>query len=529
VPVATRLDASGSFPRGWPAAGLFAVSVPEPRLGQALAMDEDVAPDGLGGCYIAWVTMGEFCSNSCYGEPGHVRVQHLLASGAVARGWPASGVVASEKFLGYVSTGVIIAPDGQHGLLLVSDGWAQRIGPSGNLRWGDGLVVHKTASWTSLPQLTPDGDGGAYVFWGDGAGEPFPSGRIFGQHISTIGRLDWGPAGTPLSGRYGLGLGSPSALTVDRHEAVVAWSGQNSAQTGTDVFALRVTRSGARPWGAERVVCGALTDQFNVRLVGTPRGGIILAWHDTRAVAGVFAQSLDRLGRPRWQADGVPVCPGSGDRFQLAMAPDASGGAFLAWGDHGPESELRAARITSDGTLAAGWPADGAPLCKAPADRPLTQMEFVTLTATRKGEAIVAWQDERIYPGTITDAEMSFAMLLRSDGPAALARSGPVPAAGPAAGTGTPAPQHFEFALRGVFPNPSTRAASVRFSLAAEGEATLETFDVSGRRVAERSWFAHAGPAELPLAEGQRLPPGVYLVRLRQREHSATSRAIVLP
>jgi hypothetical protein len=83
--------------------------------------------------------------------------------------------------------------------------------------------------------------------------------------------------------------------------------------------------------------------------------------------------------------------------------------------------------------------------------------------------------------------------------------------------------------LTGVSPNPSERAVAVRFSLPSDKRATLELFDLRGRRVAAREVGAlGAGDHFVPITEGQSLPAGVYLVRLTQGHRKLTAKACVV-
>jgi hypothetical protein len=86
-----------------------------------------------------------------------------------------------------------------------------------------------------------------------------------------------------------------------------------------------------------------------------------------------------------------------------------------------------------------------------------------------------------------------------------------------------------EFALRAVTPNPTQQALSVTFSLPNARPATIEVFDVIGRRVAVRE-VGSLGPGSRTVTLGERsvLSSGVYLVRLRQAGRSLTTRAVLV-
>jgi hypothetical protein len=86
------------------------------------------------------------------------------------------------------------------------------------------------------------------------------------------------------------------------------------------------------------------------------------------------------------------------------------------------------------------------------------------------------------------------------------------------------------FALEGVRPNPShAERLSVVFTLPTAASGKLELVDVSGRRVVEREVGSlGAGQHTLDLGQGQRLAPGLYLVRLTQGTNTRTARVAVI-
>jgi len=81
------------------------------------------------------------------------------------------------------------------------------------------------------------------------------------------------------------------------------------------------------------------------------------------------------------------------------------------------------------------------------------------------------------------------------------------------------------FALRGAVPNPARGVALVRFSLPEEGSAELMVYDLAGRVVDRNADVLPAGRHQIEL-EG--LAPGVYLVRLRYANHTATERFVII-
>ncbi len=86
------------------------------------------------------------------------------------------------------------------------------------------------------------------------------------------------------------------------------------------------------------------------------------------------------------------------------------------------------------------------------------------------------------------------------------------------------------FALEGARPNPGAASdLTVLFSLPSADPARLELLDIAGRRVAQRE-VGSLGPGRhaVNLAQGGRIPPGIYLVRLTQRPNVRVMRAAIL-
>src|SRR5262245_23256932 len=118
-----------------------------------------VVPDGLGGAFVAWQCTGP--------SPRQVFVNHLLADGQVATGFPATGlpVVPDATIRSLQGAGT----DADHGIVI---GWAEPTRAVATRRLGDGTLA---PGWSAggnevtLPGDYPrgfcaDGAGGGW-FW----------------------------------------------------------------------------------------------------------------------------------------------------------------------------------------------------------------------------------------------------------------------------------------------------------------------------------------------------------------------------
>lgn|SRR5262245_13448790 len=103
---ATRIGTDASFYPGWPQDGVLA-SDPS----QALETNVDITSDDVGGAYLTWE----------WTPPGGItksKVQHLSASGEIAPGWPAEGVLLSQQTHQFEPR---VVSDGSGGAIVVWD------------------------------------------------------------------------------------------------------------------------------------------------------------------------------------------------------------------------------------------------------------------------------------------------------------------------------------------------------------------------------------------------------------------------
>ncbi len=560
-----HFEGRGEYAAGWPAAGLPTRDCN----GYAPVGDRHtrVVPDGEGGVYVA-STVWPACVG-CQVDPMYVLVQRLDGDGRFVPGWPAVGISAlSQTWQRRLDRNETprVAPNGRFGVLLAWQcdySWSGGIGtgplvvqslaPDGTRRWGDqGVLVCSATGYRSVPEIVPDGLGGAFVFWCEQR-PPDSLGCVYAQHVTSTGAIAWTPDGLVVSERYRLRfvekplrlllVAPPFAIGDGGHGAIVAWSGARGADL--DVFAARVTYGGGLPWRHDTQVCAAPGDQFDARLVLAGRGhgpggrsfdsfgpasgpgDAIVGWLDSRADGvRVSAQRLTSSGRIAWAPGGVEVGPAViaapywAPRSLLAMAGDGSGGAYFAWPDDRAEGSLFAVRLGPDGRPAGGWLRGGTSVVGL-----AEVLGTADMAEVGGGNAILAWQNT---------AGAARVTMLRAHGPAATpgvsspVESSPVDPA--------PDPSGWEaFAARPAVSTPpavlrlapGASPGRLRFTLLDDSPAMLELFDVMGRKAWTREVGGlGGGEHELAVSEA-RLAPGVYLARLAQAGLGATARILV--
>lgn len=330
--------------------------------------------------------------------------------------------------------------------------------------------------------------------------------------------------------------------------------------TGSKDFGMfRVQHDGSLPWG-ERVrpfILGA-RDQTELRVVSDGVGGLFAAWTDARAfVAGrstdLYAIRMDSTGTrvPGWAFYGSIVCDGMGAQSDPRLCPDGQGGAWIVWWDRRSslDGDLRYTRVLGNGRLATGFTLAGTVLCDAPG----AQREHAVV-GDGAGGCFVVWRDERSG-----DADLYAMHLLASGGPAPgwEANGRPVCIAPgvqdqPAIGnvltgraviawrdlrTGAAQLRTAILDAPGTLDAPEraptgprvralgTGSRAVRVSLVGSGEAELEWWDVSGRRVGSARLAGPVADHVVPL--GDDLASGLYFVRVRQGGAEDRTRVIV--
>ena len=112
-------------------------------------------------------------------------------------------------------------------------------------------------------QLMEDGEGGTLVVWNDYRSYvPSPAGpqqiNIHAQRLNGRGKVLWHTASVPLSVATG-GQYFPQLISDGSGGAIVVWQDHRSG-SHYDIYAQRISRTGALLWASEVAVCAAPDD-----------------------------------------------------------------------------------------------------------------------------------------------------------------------------------------------------------------------------------------------------------------------------
>jgi hypothetical protein len=531
-----------------------------------------LSTDGAGGVLVRWVTL----EGQVYSP--WPQVGHADASGAPPSGWT-----------GYAFTPASYAAD----LDVASDGAGGGIVASaeeGDIRAyhfrGDGapdpnwpsarIAVCEAEGIQGAPRAVPDGAGGAYVCWQD------PRDGTAAAYLTRVGAGGSIAPGWPADGkRLGLwpsgGTGVPE-LRADEHGGAIV------GLVGAAVRLFRFTSDGAAAAGwseAGALVVTSATAADRPRLAVASDAGTYLAWTEDGGGARPLRPAPLRLLRvtpestvdSRWPAGGLAVSAGTDSLSDPALAPDAAGGVYVAWGALATDGTraLRAARLADDGSLAPGWEPDGVDLLGSGAsfalDNSVYEWEDPAVFAVGpdgSGGLFAAW-DDRAVPGVLQVRVTRFlANGVRH--PGWLEAGHPIPASPnqgcvrTVVGNGTgdafvawrsitslpfgaamlsrvgpdivvdvaPVPGRSALALANQGGNPVRGAVVLTCTLPGEGPGRLELYDVSGRRLRSVALDGPAGARRVILSGPRELPPGILFARLAQGRDERWLRVVVI-
>jgi hypothetical protein len=272
---------------------------------------------------------------------------------------------------------------------------------------------------------------------------------------------------------------------------------------------------------------------FLARLAPDGSGGVYLAWEWQTGATRGMAQHLAADGSvaPGWLPGGIELSPGTNGHFTPQVVSDSKGGAIIVWEWRTGGGFLVAQRYQQDGPV--------------PVQVSLASVEAmpdrVVLLWQGPGLGSVAARVER----RTESSDWSSLGAAAADGADRLRFEDHFVAAGEryayrlayveegvertTSETWVEVPHAFELALEGFRPNPLVGAAVVAFTLPDGRSARLEVIDVAGRRVLARDVGA-LGPGRhtLRLNEGPRLAPGVFLLRLTTADRVLLTRGVVI-
>ncbi|MFN6039113.1 MAG: hypothetical protein ACK452_11650, partial [Bacteroidota bacterium] len=322
---AQRLNANGT--PLWATNGVVVTNLNEREHNERLVSDE------LGGAYVVFEKQ-----NPANGYRWEVWMQRINGNGNTL--WQPGGIKLSQ------TTGEFLNPrmqkDGKGGAVVTwqdfrngldYDVYTQRVGPSGNLKWGNtALKVCNATGGQTNPKIDPDSaSGGVIISWTDiRNGIDYD---IYAQKIDSSGSLLWGTNGAAVC----TAIGNQSAVDILSNPrvngSIFTWKDMRNGQY--DIYAQKLNANGVALWTNNGlVISNASGDQLNPNITGDNTGGAVIVWQDMRTgTYDVMTQRISKNGVILWANNGVPVGVATGNQTSPKNVSDGSGGSIFAWED----------------------------------------------------------------------------------------------------------------------------------------------------------------------------------------------------
>jgi len=287
------------------------------------AQGQHLAPDGAGGCYVAWE---DFRSGNW-----DIAVQRIDAAGTPL--WTANGIMITTNVQTQRDPALVVA-DSQ-GRILVAwedfrstttyDVYAQHIGAAGAVIWiAGGVAVNTDALDQDDVVIVADGTGGGIFVYEHGD-------NIGANRVTYEGNLPWGSSGVLLTNAL-LTQFDPVAVSDGAGGAIAVWDDTRN-DPDDDIYAMRITRNGSMLWDAQgSLVCSDTARQINPWIAPDGKGGAIIAWQDYRpgTATHIYAQRMDADGVRLWGSSGIAAVAANGSRGGIVVSPDGNGNAVLS-------------------------------------------------------------------------------------------------------------------------------------------------------------------------------------------------------
>src|SRR6266540_1087389 len=235
----------------------------------------------------------------------------------------------------------------------------------------------------TLPSVAFDGTN-YLVVWSDGRLGAPGAPDVFGARVSQAGAM-LDPAGIAISTAAGRQEWPSVAFGAGTY--VVAWQDERSTPESYDIYAARVSQSGAVLDPAGIAIGTAANSQYSPT-VAYHGSNYLVAWQDERAGFGgdIFGARVSQTGVVL-DAMGIPISTATNGQRVPHLAFDGTN-ALVVWQDtrSGGQADIYGARVNQAGRV---LDPQGIPISTAPHAQALPEIAF------DGANYLAAWQDQR--------------------------------------------------------------------------------------------------------------------------------------
>jgi len=235
-----------------------------------------------------------------------------------------------------------------------------------------------------------DDDHGAIAVWEDYR-DSNPATQIYAQRVGNNGELHWGNIGIRVS-PYDRQQNNPQVVTDGAGGGIVAWS-ELSPFYDNKVSAARIDHSGNTIWSIE-VGDNAWQDDLFESMAPDGSGGAYIAYKNLDPLEpnnyNLYAQHVDESGALLWETSGVVVCEAENGQLNCSTIGLGSDGVIFLWEDsrNGFDKDVYAQRFSFDGDTL--WTINGVAVIAEAEDQAAPDAALDIY-----GNLIVTWEDYR--------------------------------------------------------------------------------------------------------------------------------------
>jgi len=522
-----------------------------------------VAATSDGGCFVSFYNHA--------GGNYDMYMQRLDADGVIQ--WEQDGLLISDYPQDTWLTDYDMTVDMEDNAILTFndiraggdwDIYAYRISPDGDFLWGyDGLAISDNTSFEADPKVIVTSAGNVVITW-------LEEDVVYVRKVDPDGNDLWDPAVKWITSEYGVTapylapadddsfilqvyvasgpnywnpefiyvhkydsdgneLWDPEGVAVNTAGGIAPWMDAGIESDGAGgaycywydtrnnihhTFVQHVTSEGVAEWTENGVQLSLASNQLQMNpsmaYFGDTQEVVVfyLATNTNQSQFGLYGQKLDSNGERQWGDDGIAFVPLSGDAVMAINAIGQVDGAVVIY-QQSPDALndfVRAIKVDLDGDPV--W--DQSPVEMS---RVLSEKLHMDVTQNNLGQMIAVWGDKRSDSGDIYLQNVNMDGTLGSFTTSVFDDNSPVPN---------------RSALISSYPNPFNASAKISYELSVESDATIEIFDLLGRKVETLSiGMQPAGQHDI-VWDASDFVTGVYFARFKAQNANQTIRMTLL-
>lgn len=369
----------------WQEGGVPVCTLPGMHLGL------NMEPDLEGGAFIIW---GDSRNPS-----KDLYAQRLSSTGAPL--WTVNGIPVANGPGDEVQNTML--PDGQGGMMLAythsyvgdSDIYAKHYNANGEMTWAEPLALAVATGNQTGVRMASIGNGEFVFTWTDQRNND-PD--IYGQKVNIAGQMLWTNPFMIYSDQTAqipAPQQNPRIQATSDNAAVIVWEDFRLDNQNADLFAQKISASGAKLWGDSGIeVATAEFAQIGQRMASDGNGGVYIVWDDLRNGNSpnddVYAQHLNASGTAMWTPGGKAICTMPNEQ-NGGLVKVSGNNVYINWMDNRNGSiGLYYQVLTPSGDIV--LPENGTQIFWGlSGDTPKGQYQI----AARANDTVIVWQDTR--------------------------------------------------------------------------------------------------------------------------------------